>query len=152
MLNTKLPGRCAIPAMFISTLNAAGVCLTIASFRRNFFIVKVENFFADDLIIFVSLACNEYEVAGACLTNRAMNGCAPVFYFFVRLGSGAHTFFDIIEDSLRVFCARIVGRKNHYVAQACGRFAHRRAFAAVAVAAATKDCDDPLRCHVARCA
>src|SRR5256714_1773392 len=118
-------------------------------FERDLSVVEGPLLRADDLVVLVSLARDDDEVARARLYDCALDGLAPVNDFKVRPSGCAQARFNVAQDRLRVFRARVVGRGYDDVAQAGRGLAHRRALRTVAVAAAAEDPYDPTARHAA---
>ena len=97
------------------------------------------------------LAGDEHDIARIGLGERCLDrlgtvgdhadigcvGCAPR---------------DVGENGLRILVARIVAGQDHDVGQACRNFAHQRALARIAVAAAAEDADQAPAAHHGRLA
>jgi len=77
---------------------------------RDLNIVKRDRVIAELLIIFVSLARNQYNVARSGKRNGAINGLCTIDNFFISIR--AKSFFDLRDDGARVFLARIIGRDD----------------------------------------
>src|SRR5438477_590716 len=99
---------------------------------------------ADDLVVLVPLAGDQDEVARAREAEREGDGRAPVRLDQVAgHARGTHPLLDVGEDAERVLGARVVGGEDDDVAPPRGGLAHERPLAAVAVAAAAEDRDQP---------
>src|SRR5437588_5334433 len=105
-----------------------------------FFIVKVQDAIADDLIRLVALACdNDYLVVRGAV-GRGLDRGAAVGDRFVF--SAAHPADDLVDDRLRPFAARVVARDDDAVGEPRGDLPHLRPLSFVAIAAAAEEEDD----------
>src|SRR5687767_4138615 len=93
---------------------------------RDFLIVEVKHLASDDLIILMSLAGYQHEVAALRFRDRLMNRVAAIRDLAVRLAGLPDSLLRVAQDLLRVFHAWIVGSQNHDVAQTSRRLSHRR--------------------------
>ena len=97
---------------------------------------------ADDLIVFVPLARNQHQITTSSFGDGLMNRLRAIGNLPVRLACFANSLFSIAQDLLRILRARIIGSKDHDVAQTSRRLTHGRTLRAVAIAATTKYSDD----------
>src|ERR1044072_1830098 len=79
-----------------------------------------------------------------------MNCLAPVGDFFVGLTRFLNTQLGIAQDLIWILCTWIVRSEDHHVTQRAGGLAHRRTFAAIAIAATAKHGDNPSLRYVSR--
>ena len=75
--------------------------------------------------------------------QRALDGRATVFDPLVI--RSLHARFDVVENSLGIFGARIVARHDREIGLSLGDAAHLRTLALVAIAAAAEHDDQSLR-------
>jgi len=77
-------------------------------FPRNFFVIEMKNFAADDLIILVTFAGDQNQIIGAGLGNRLVDRFAAVGDLLVRLTGLLDSYFGVSQDFFGIFSARIV--------------------------------------------
>ena len=92
---------------------------------------------------------------GLRFVNGQRNGFSAIGLQHILGAAALQAGQGVVHDVERVFTARIVAGQDHEVAARSGRLAHQRPLAAVAVAAASENRDDPacaspLRQKVAR--
>ena len=98
---------------------------------RHLNVVERDGVIGELLIIFVSFARDQYDVARLSQFNRALDRFGAIDHFFVV--SRAKSFFDLSDDCVRIFFARIVGRDDGVVGILIDHFGHQ------AVASAGRD-------------
>ena len=99
------------------------------------------------LVVLVSLPRQHDDVLGTRDVERPRDRRTPILDPLVVLT--LHAAFDVVENCLRVFGARIVARDDHDVRLRLGNGAHLRSLAAVAIAAAAEDDDQTARARTA---
>lgn len=104
-------------------------------------IVKFERAVGEDLIIFVTFSCEEYDVPGACFVHGETDGLFAVGLDHVFAGGFLHADDDVADNFQRIFATGIVVRKNGEVAEAARDFAHDRALGTVFAPAAAEEGD-----------
>ena len=67
-------------------------------FARDFLVVKVKNFAADDLIILVAFAGDQNQIIGARLGDRVIDRFPAVGDLFVRLAGLLNSHFGVRQD------------------------------------------------------
>src|SRR3954453_23774825 len=105
---------------------------------------------SDDLIVLVTLARNQHEVASSRFRDRLMDRLGPIGDLAVRLTRPLNSLLCITENLFRIFRAWIVRRENHHVAQTARRLAHRRALRPIAIATTAEHRDDLSLHHFTR--
>ena len=93
---------------------------------------------ADDLIILMSLAGNQHEVADLGFGNRLVNRLGAIRDLAIRLPCFLNPLFSVAKNQFRIFRAWIILSKNYHIAQTTLRFAHRRALRPISIAATAK--------------
>ena len=96
----------------------------------------------DSLGLLMAFAGNQDHIAGCSRVNGPLDRCRPVRYHLHRVAR-AHAGENVGDDLLRVFVARVVVGHDHVVGKLDRHLAHRRAFAAVAIAATAKHAPEP---------
>src|SRR5258705_1118284 len=77
----------------------------VQRFTSNFFVVEMKNFAAENLIILVTLACNQDQIVLASLGDRVMDCFAAVGDLFIGLAGFLYAGFGIGENLVRIFSA-----------------------------------------------
>src|SRR5437867_11366906 len=108
---------------------------------RDLAVVEGQHLGANDLVRFVSLACDHDGVAGASPVERCADGGSPLDLAAITAVTPAapDAHHDLVEDGLRAFRARIVRRDPDAIGEARSNLTHDRPLAAVAIAAAAED-------------
>src|SRR6266478_9240985 len=91
---------------------------------RNLDIVERDRVIAELLIIFVSLARNQYNVSGSRERNGAIDRLGAINYFFVPIR--VKSFFDLGDDGVWIFLARIIRGDDGVISQAICHLRHQR--------------------------
>src|SRR6266478_4187688 len=110
---------------------------------RDLDIVERDRVIAELLIIFVSLTRDQYNVSRSGECNGAVDRLGAINHFFIPIRT--ETFFDICDDRVWIFLARIVRSDDRVVSKAICYLRHHRALLPVAIAAATKNGNQTLR-------
>ena len=96
----------------------------------------------DDLIVLMTFACDQHCVTRRCERERFANRATPIRLNAETTFIALHACNDVLDDSLRIFRARIV-RRDHCMIGRERRLAHKRAFGRIAITATTEH-DDGL--------
>src|ERR1700754_136414 len=83
----------------------------------DFLVVEMKNFAPDNLIVLVSLAGDQHEVAGTCFGDRLVNCFAAIGDLAVGFAGLFDSLFRVGQDLFGIFRAWIVGSQNNHVAQ-----------------------------------
>src|SRR5947207_1626101 len=110
---------------------------------RDLDIVEWDRVIAELLIIFVSLARNQYNVSRSSECNSAVDCLGAINHFFIPVRT--KSFFDLGDDRVWIFLARIIRRDDGVVSQAIGHLSHQGTLLPVAIAAAAKNGNQTLR-------
>src|SRR5437667_1266286 len=110
---------------------------------RDLDIVKRDSVIRELLIIFVSLACDQHNVARACERNGAVDGLGAIDNFFIAIR--AKSLFDLGDDRVWIFLARIIRGDDGVVSKAICHLGHQRALLPVAIAAGAKNGNQAMR-------
>src|SRR5262245_47723372 len=94
---------------------------------------------ADDLIILMTLARYQNEIATSCFSDGLIDRFCTISNLPIGLSCFAYTLFSIAKNLLRVLSTRIVRSKYHNITQSPSSFTHWRAFGSIAIAAASKN-------------
>src|SRR5215470_1205913 len=92
---------------------------------RDLDIVERDSVIAELLIIFVSLARNQYNVSRSRERNSAVDRLGAIDRFLIAVR--AKSFFNLSDDRVWIFLARIVGGDDRVVSKAIRHFCHQRA-------------------------
>src|ERR1051326_6701396 len=106
---------------------------------RDLDIVERDGVIAELLIIFVTLARDQYNVARPGERNGAVNRLRTIYNFFIAIR--AKSFFGFSDEWVRIFPARIIRRDDGVISKAICHLGHQRPLLPVAVAPADEDCD-----------
>src|SRR5437016_11498903 len=104
---------------------------------RDLDIVERDRVIAELLIIFVSLARNQYNVSRSGERNSAVDRLGAINHFFVPIR--AKTFFDFGDDRVWIFLARIIRGDDGIVSKAICHLSHQRALLPVAITARSEE-------------
>src|SRR6266550_3711668 len=104
---------------------------------RDLNIIERDSVIRELLIILVSLARDQHNVARLCERNGATDGLGAIDNFLIP--SRAKPFFDLGDDRARILFARIIGSNDRIVGMTVCYFSHQRALLAVTIAAAAKN-------------
>jgi len=116
---------------------------------RDLNIVEWNGVIGELLIIFVPLAGDQNNVVRPCQFNGAINGLSPIDNFFIV--SRAESLFDLSDNLFRIFLAWVVLSNDGVVGMAIHNFGHQRALLPIAIAAATKNGNQPMRLKLSQC-
>ena len=89
------------------------------------------------------LARDQHNVARLCERDCATNRLRSIGNFHITIRSKA--FFDLRDDRVRIFFARIIGRDDSVVSMSIHDFAHQRTLLPIAIAAAAKNDNQAMR-------
>src|SRR5437762_12750230 len=95
---------------------------------RDLDIVERDSVIGELLIIFVSLARNQYDVARSGERNGAINGLGAIDNIFIAIR--AKSFFDLRDDGAWVFLARLIRCDDGVVSEAICHLRHQRTLSA----------------------
>src|SRR6476620_802893 len=109
---------------------------------RDLDIVERDRVIAELLIIFVSLARNQYNVSRSSERNGAVDCLGAINHFFKPIR--AKSFFYLGYDRVWIFLTRIIRRDDGVVSQAICHFSHQGALLPVAIATAAKNGNQTL--------
>src|SRR5580765_1363318 len=113
---------------------------------RDRHVVARQVFVADDLVLLVSLARDQHHVARPRVLDRFGDRRPPIRnreqQRVVTLGVRRDAALNFVDDPLGILVTRIVRRDHEDVGQPARNRAHQRPFRAIAIAAATKQCDE----------
>src|SRR5437667_4325878 len=115
---------------------------------RDLDIVERDRVIAELLIIFVTLARNQYNVSWTRERNGAIDRLGAINHFFIPIRAKA--LFDLGDNRIRIFLARIIGGDDGIVSKAICHLGHQRALLPVAIAAAAKNGNQTLRGEFAK--
>src|SRR6266536_2196590 len=104
---------------------------------RDLDIVERNRVIAELLIIFVSLARNQYNVSRSSERNSAVDCLGAINHLFIPVR--AKSFFDLGDDCVWIFLAWIIRRDDGIVSQVICHFSHQGALLPVAIASAAKN-------------
>ncbi len=113
----------------------------------HFPVIEGENAVADLLILLMTFACDEHDIAGLCDIYGVLDCLTPIDHAvnlrssIGGLDSGGNAPFDLFDDPLRVLASRVVRRDDDDVAQPGRDHTHERPFGPVAVATAAEHRD-----------
>src|SRR5205823_13126303 len=93
---------------------------------RDLNIVERDGVICEFLIIFVTLTGDQNDVARPRQLNGAINGLSAIDNFFVV--SRSESLFDLGDDRIRIFFARIVGGNDGVMGMAIDCLGNQRAF------------------------
>ncbi len=91
------------------------------------------------LIVLVSFARDQHDVARLGQLNRAPNRFGAIGNFFVMVRT--KTFFNFRDDRVRIFFARIIGSDDGKIGMSIHNLAHERTLLPVAIPTASEDDD-----------
>ena len=128
----------------------------------NVHVIERQHAIPDRLRLLVTLPRDEHQIPGPRVGDRFLDGRPAIDDGEARCGGqrpsswravGRHhdAALDLLDDSRRVFRARVVGSDDYEVAQARGDGSHQRTLRAVPIAAASEDRDDSSGRQRARC-
>ena len=109
-------------------------------FFNNAKVGEVDGLLCKDLVILVTLATDEDDVAGACALESRADGLLTVSYALLLDAWDADN--NLINDGLWVFATRVVAGDDADIAVLASSLAHEGTLALVAVATAAKDGDE----------
>ena len=115
---------------------------------RDLNIVERDGVIRELLVIFVSLARDQNNVARPCQFNGAIDRLGAIDNFFIVIRT--ESFFDLGDDRVRIFFARIVRSDDGVISMAIHYLRHQRAFLPVAIATATKNGNQTMRLEFAQ--
>ena len=115
---------------------------------RDLDIVEWDRVIGELLIIFVSFARDQYNVSRLGELDRAVNRLRAIDNFFVAIR--AKTFFDLGDDRVRIFFARIIRGDDGVIGKSDLPSRHQRALLAVAIAPAAKNNNQASRLKFAQ--
>src|SRR5438034_8970596 len=115
---------------------------------RDLDIVERDRVIAELLIIFVTLARNQYNVSWTRERNGAIDRLGAINHFFIPIRAKA--LFDLGDNRIRIFLARIIGGDDGVVSKAICHLGHERALLPVAIAAAAENRNQALRLELAQ--
>src|SRR5437773_10952971 len=98
---------------------------------RDLDIVERDRVIAELLIIFVTLARNQYNVSWTRERNGAINRLGAINQFFVPIRAKA--LFDLGDNRIRMFLARIIGAEYGIISGAICHLGHQRALLPVTI-------------------
>src|SRR3954465_14712959 len=110
---------------------------------RNLDVVEWDRVICELLIIFVTLACDQHNVAWTSKRNGAIDRLGAIDNFFVMIRTKA--FFGFGDNRARVFLSRIIRGDDGVIAEAVRHLGHQRSFLPVAIAATTKNRNQSMR-------
>src|SRR6266568_2307300 len=115
---------------------------------RDLDVIEWDGIICELLIIFVPFTCDQHNVAWAGERNGAIDRLGAIDNFFVMIRSKA--FFGFGDDRARVFLARIIRCDDAVICEAVSHFRHQGALLPVAIAATTKNRNQPMRLEFAQ--
>ena len=104
-------------------------------------IVEREGPVADDLVVLVSFAGDDDDIAPACQRERGPDRFAAIRLEPIGCRTALQAGLDFPQDLQGIFRARVVGGGDDEVAPPRGNLSHQGAFLAIPVAAASEDGD-----------
>src|SRR5262249_42974340 len=110
---------------------------------RDLNIVERDGVIGELLIIFVSLARDQNNIAWLRQLNSAINRLSAIDNFFIV--SRSKSFFDLGDDRVRVLFARVVGGNDGVISMAIHNFGHQWTLLPVAITTATENRNQPIR-------
>src|SRR6266513_1244319 len=110
---------------------------------RDLNIVERNGVIRELLVILVSLARDQNNVARPCKFNGAINSLSTIDNFFIMRRS--ESLVDLSDDCIRILFAWIVRGNDGVISMAIDYFGHQRAFLTVAIAATTKNRNQSMR-------
>src|SRR6267143_2202836 len=90
---------------------------------RDLDIVEWNRVIPELLIVLVSLPRNQYNVSRPRERNGAVDRFGAINHFFIPVR--AKSFFDLGDDRVWIFLARIIRRDDGIVSQAIGHLSHQ---------------------------
>src|SRR5205823_8209924 len=95
------------------------------------------------LVILVTFARDQYDVTWLGELDRARNCRRPIGDLLKMIVP--KTFFDVGDDFVRIFFARIIGRDDRVIGFLIDDLSHQRPFLTIAISAATENDDEATR-------
>ena len=114
----------------------------VEKFPGNFDVVKGNSAFAAHLDFFVALSSNEDDVSGLSFADGQSDGGVAIGLHGVLRAGALQANHRVIDDSQRVFTARVVGGEDHKIAASSCGFAHQGTLSPVTIAAAAEERDN----------
>src|SRR5215475_14993071 len=111
----------------------------IQRLARDLAVVEMNLARRQNLISLMTLASDQDHITRPRLQDCPENRFAAVDHQIVIRAYTGEPDPDVVEDQQWIFAARVVGSRDHEIAESRGLFSHQRAFGAVAVATAAKD-------------
>src|SRR5262249_53327869 len=110
---------------------------------RDLNIVERDGVIGELLVIFVSLARDQNNVAWPCQFNSAINRLSAIDNFFIM--RRPESLFDLGDDRVRMLFARVDAGNDGVGGGAIPSPGQQRTLLPVAIPAATKNCNQPMR-------
>src|SRR5882762_1444177 len=115
---------------------------------RNLDVIEWDSVICELLIIFVPFACDQHNVAWAGERDGAIDRLGAINNFFVMIRAKA--FFGFRDNRARVFLARIIRSDDGVIGEAVRHLRHQWALLPIAIAATTKNRNQPVRLEFAQ--
>src|SRR3954470_18774451 len=121
-------------------LGAKRSCACLQCRSHDVTVAEVTPSRTDDLVILVSLACDQHHIVRLRLCDGLLNGPRAIAQNDCASSIRQPTH-DVGDDCIAIFSSRIVVSDDHFICKARRYFAHERTLRAVTITAASKDAE-----------